>query len=79
MTEHGRWVEAQDLKEGDVLKDQSGEGLIITSLSSRQEKTDVYNLNVEGYHNYAVNQKGILVPSADFIRNLSFYSQSPIK
>ena len=60
-TKPGRWVEARDLKEGDVLKNKSGEGLIITSLSSRHEKTEVYNLSVEGYHNYAVHQKGILV------------------
>jgi len=60
-TEPGRWVEARDLKEGDMLKDKSGEGLIITSLASRQEKTEVYNLDVESYHNYSVQQKGILV------------------
>jgi len=35
ITEHGRWVEARDLKEGDVLKDKSGEGLIITNRSSQ--------------------------------------------
>lgn len=61
MSANGRWVEARDLKEGDVLKDKSGEGLIISSLASRHEKTEVYNLTVEGYHNYAVHQKGILV------------------
>jgi hypothetical protein len=46
---------------GDVLKDKGGKGLIITSLASRYEKTEVYTLDVEGYHNYAVHQKGILV------------------
>ena len=61
MTEHGRWVEARDLKEGDVLKKKSGEGLIVTSLSSRYEKTEVYHLEVESYHNYAVHRVGILV------------------
>jgi len=60
-TEYGRWVEARDLRVGDVLKDRGGEGLMITALSSRQEKTEVFNLEVEGYHNYAVHQKGILV------------------
>ena len=60
-TGRGRWVEARDLNEGDVLKDKSGEGLIITGLSSRYEETVVYNLDVEGHHNYAVDQKGILV------------------
>ncbi len=61
MIEHGRWVEARDLKEGDVLKVKSGEGLSITSLSSRHQKIEVYNLDVKDYHNYAVHQKGILV------------------
>ena len=60
-TEHGRWVEARDLKEGDILKNNSGNGLIISSISSRHEETVVYNLNIEGYHNYAVDKKCILV------------------
>jgi serine protease inhibitor len=59
--EYGRWVEARDLKEGDVLKDKNGEGLIITSLSSLPDKTEVYNLDIEDCHNYAVHQQGILV------------------
>jgi hypothetical protein len=46
-----RWVEARDLRVGDVLKDKGSEGLIITGLSSRHEKTEVYNLEVEGYSN----------------------------
>jgi len=61
ITEQGRWVEARDLKEGDVLKDKSGNGLMITSVSSRSEQTVVYNLDVDGCHNYAVHQNGILV------------------
>ncbi len=61
ITEHGRWVEARYRKVGDVLKDKSGEGLIITVLSNRDEKIEVYNLDVEGYHNYAVHLEGILV------------------
>lgn len=61
MNQPGRWVEARDLQEGDVLKGKSGEELIITNLSSQDEKTIVYNLTVEDHHNYAVHQKGILV------------------
>lgn len=57
----GRWVEARDLKEGDMLQDKSGIGLIITSLSSRQEKVEVHNLNIEGCNNYAVHERGLLV------------------
>ena len=57
----GRWVEARDLREGDVLKEISGKGLIVTGLSSRQERVEVFNLEVEGHHNYAVHKAGILV------------------
>ncbi len=57
----GRWVEARDLKTGDVLKSINGGELIITSLLSRNEKTEVYHLVVEGYHNYTVGQTGLLV------------------
>ena len=57
----GRWVEARDLIIGDVLKARSGEDLIITGLSSRSEKNVVYNLDVDGRHNYAIHRKGILV------------------
>jgi len=44
-----------------VLNNKSGKGLIITDLSSRYEKTELYNLDVDGCNNYAVHQKGILV------------------
>jgi len=54
-------VEARDLKEGDVLKEKGGEGLTVTRLSSRQARAEVYNLEVEGYHNYAIHRRGILV------------------
>lgn len=57
----GRWVEARDLKEGDMLKVKNGESLIITELTKRNEKTRVYNLNVANYHNYGVGINGILV------------------
>ena len=40
---------------------KNGEGLAITSLSRRHEKTEVYHIEVESYHNYAVNRIGILV------------------
>lgn len=57
----GRWVEARDLKAGDVVEKKNGGGLVITNLSSRVIKTEVYHLEVEHYHNYAVHRMGILV------------------
>jgi hypothetical protein len=61
LKERGRWVEARDLREGDMLLDKSGNGLFISNISSQQKKTEVYNLDVGYYHNYAVHQRGILV------------------
>ena len=56
----GRWVEARDLKEGDVLQSKGSNGLVITDLSSRQEIEKVYWLDVERYYNCAVHRLGIL-------------------
>ena len=53
-------MEARDLKEGDVLQSRSGKGLVITGLSSWQERKTVYWLDVERYFNCAVHRLGIL-------------------
>jgi hypothetical protein len=57
----GRWVEARDLREGDVLATMNGGGAIVTGKASRRDRADVYNLEVEGCPTYAVNRAGILV------------------
>ena len=57
----GRWVEARDLRCGDVLVLLGGEMAAVSSVSGRQEKTLVYNLSVEGSHTYSVSQAGVLV------------------
>jgi hypothetical protein len=57
----GRWVEARDLKVEDILASRYGEGVAVTALSSQQERLEVFNLEVEGCHNYAVGPMGILV------------------
>jgi intein/homing endonuclease len=60
--EQGRWVEARDLRAGDVLMVKGGAGLLVGRVASRRESdTDVYNLDVDGPHNYAVHAEGILV------------------
>jgi serpin B len=56
----GRWVQARALRVGDLLLCRGGKSLGVTGLESRQEKTTVYNLDVEGFRNYAVTAKGIL-------------------
>ena len=57
----GRWVEARDLKVGDVLRVKNGGELGITGLSSREERIEVYHLEIERQHNYAIRDEGILV------------------
>lgn len=61
ITDQGRWVEARDLLQGDMLLGTGGEGWVITDVASRYESTEVHNLSVEGNHNYAVHRVGILV------------------
>ncbi len=74
----GRWVEARNLREGDLLQNKSGEVLMVTSLSSRQEKTEVYNLNVENNHNYAVHRRGFLVHNKGGKEDSETLSTSPV-
>ena len=76
-TKHGRWVEARDLKVGDVLKNKSGEVLNIIGISKQFEKTEVYNLDVENHHNYAIDQKGILVHNKAARPYLPFRADHP--
>ncbi len=59
-TKYARWVEARDLKEGDVLRSKGGEDLVISGLSSREDTSQVYCLEVERYHNCAVHRLGVL-------------------
>ena len=57
----GRWIEARHLEVGDLLKTKGGESLTISSVSKRDETQEVYHLEVERYHNFAVHRSGILV------------------
>jgi hypothetical protein len=61
MFESGRWVQARDLEEGDVLGNKSGEDLVVTDLSKWNEITEVYHLEVQGNSNFGVHKHGILV------------------
>jgi predicted GIY-YIG superfamily endonuclease len=56
VTEHGYWVEAKDLREGDVFLGANGELSILVS-TERVEFPDgitVYNFTVDSNHNYFV-------------------------
>lgn len=60
-TGNGRWVEARDVKLGDVLRSKNSGNLTVTGLSSEQVVTEVYHLEIEEYHNYAIHRSGVLV------------------
>ena len=89
-TENGYWVEAKDLREGDIFLGANGELSTLVS-SERQEFPDgitVYNFSVDGNHDYFViaqtgeyGQTCILVHNAKISNygNLKTYKDSRIK
>ncbi len=56
----GRWVEAKDLKKGDILFGKE-KNLEIGRIEVKNDKLKVYNLEMERNHNYLVGNQGILV------------------
>ena len=56
----GRWVNSNDLKIGDQLLLGNSKSATVTGLLVRNEKTKVYNFEVEELHNYAVGWDGVL-------------------
>jgi len=60
-TTQGRWVEARDIRSGDVLVVKNGGNSVVSSTDIRTETGEVYFLEIEGYHNYAVGLRGFLV------------------
>ena len=61
MTCRGRWVEARDLRVGDQFISRSGKLARAETLSKRNARLTVYNLEVRELNNYAVGRTGILV------------------
>ncbi|MBN1425612.1 DUF2330 domain-containing protein [Candidatus Fermentibacteria bacterium] len=59
-TKYGRWVEARDLRAGDILRDTGGAGLVIAGLSRAHATTEVFCLEIEHHHNCAVHRLGVL-------------------
>ena len=64
-TNHGRWVEARDIRRGDVLMSRSGVTSTVSGVSSRNERAEVYFLVIDGFHNHAVGRPGILVHNGE--------------
>jgi hypothetical protein len=57
----GRWVDAGDLRVGDVLLLMDGRRLPVEEILVRRTREPVYNFAVEGLHNYAVGPDRVLV------------------
>lgn len=66
----GRWVAAEELEVGDLLKLKNGSSARIENISSRSASTLVYNITVEELHNYAVGFGEILVHNKANVRIL---------
>jgi hypothetical protein len=57
----GRWVDAGDLRVGDVVLLMDGRRLPVEEILVRQVEEKVYNFQVRGLHNYAVGVDQVLV------------------
>jgi hypothetical protein len=79
-TENGFWVEAKDLREGDVFLGANGELSTVVSIE-RVEFPDgivVYNLTVDGNHNYfVIAQCDELGQTSVLVHNASGYGDDP--
>ena len=60
------WIRAYELKEGDKIVAKDNLDLVINKIEYKyyEEPLDVYNLTVEGYHNYLITQYELLVHNA---------------
>ncbi|MDR3638705.1 MAG: RHS repeat-associated core domain-containing protein [Isosphaeraceae bacterium] len=80
----GRWVDAGNLKVGDVLLLKTSGRAVVGGLTTRQSAQTVYNISVQHLHTYAVGSVQVLVhnnnpcaqkprisnvPNSDFVPN----------
>jgi RHS repeat-associated protein len=64
----GRWVQAGDLRVGDMVLLRSGKTAAVSRLAVRPVRLLVYNIEVEGVHTYAVGSAQVLVHNKTFPR-----------
>ncbi|MGB5593448.1 MAG: polymorphic toxin-type HINT domain-containing protein, partial [Crocosphaera sp.] len=55
------WTPAESLKQDDILLNKAGEKLSLDRIEIRLERSQVFNFEVGGAHNYYVTQKQVLV------------------
>jgi hypothetical protein len=46
---------------GDILFGKNGRSIRVSEMKVREESLDVYNLQVDAYHNYCIGSFGLLV------------------
>ncbi len=61
------WVNVKELKVGDKLKTSTGNSIKVKSLKSLNRDVVVYNIEVDGNHNYFVTGSSILVHNKKII------------
>ena len=59
------WVEASDLRVGDLLQTEDGVIVDIDGIEEREGEFEVYNFEVEDFHTYFVSDLEILVHNAN--------------
>jgi hypothetical protein len=76
----GRWVNSQDLREGDIIFLRERGPIAVSQVAVRRERTPVCNLTIQGLHTYCVGEMQVLVhntpgcpisnvPGEDFVPN----------
>ena len=73
----GRWVDAGDLRVGDVLVSRLGGESVVEAVETEQVQTTVFHIYVEDLHNYAVGNGEWLVHNAHGGKNLSNHNPVP--
>lgn len=61
----GAWVQAACLRPGELVRAESGEAVMVASIHFTGRRATVYNLEVEGLHNYRVGRDGVVVHNGD--------------
>jgi len=72
----GRWVEARDIRVGDVLLLRTAKTGRVSSVSIKHAMLKVYNIEVEELHTYAVGNEEILVHNKA-VRDAPKYGSTP--
>ena len=71
--DRGDYVPAEELRPGERLRARRGQAAAVESLRLNPEPERVYNLEIEGEHNYFVGELGVLVHNACAVKTENGY------